>query len=58
MKNTWKKHCELIAKYCDVKYVTDTAIWFFEDGTGFCETADGESYFCATWDEFLLITEG
>lgn len=57
MKNTWKKHCELIAKYCDVKYVTETAIWFFEDGTGYCETADGESYFCATWDEFLLITE-
>ena len=58
MKNTWKKHCELIATYCDVKYITDTAVWFFEDHTGYCETIDGESYFCSTWEEFLLITEG
>lgn len=58
MKNSWKKHCELIATYCDVKYITDTAVWFFEGHTGYCETIDGESYFCSTWEEFLLITEG
>lgn len=58
MKNTWKKHCELIAEYCEVKYVTDSAIWYFENGFGYCETITGESYFCETLDEFLLITEG
>ena len=57
MKNTWKKHCELVAEYCDVKYITDTAIWFFEDGFGYCETIEGDSYSCNTWEEFLLITE-
>ena len=58
MMNNWKKHCELIANYCNVKYVTDTTIWFFKDGFGYCETTDGESYSCNSWDEFLLITEG
>ena len=57
MKNTWEKHCELIAEYCEVKYVTDSAIWFFEDGFGYCETIDGESYSCGTWEEFMLIVE-
>ena len=57
MKNTWKKHCELISEYCEVKYITDSAIWFFEDGFGYCETIEGDSYSCNTWEEFLLITE-
>ena len=57
MKNAWKKHCELIAKYCEVKYVTETAIWFFENGFGYCKTINGENYSCQTWEEFCLITE-
>ena len=57
MMNTWKKHCELVANYCDVKYVTETAIWFFEDDCGYCELITGECYYCNSWDDFLLITE-
>ena len=58
MMNNWNKHCELIAEYCEVRYATSSAIWYFEDGVGYCELSNGESYLCADWEEFQLITEG
>ena len=55
MKSNWVRHCELISAYCGVRYVSESAIWYFEDGFGYCELITGESYSCNNWEEFQLI---
>ena len=57
-KINWMKHCELINEYCDVRYATQNAIWYYEDGYGYCETITGDTYSCNNWDEFNLICKG
>lgn len=55
--SNWAKHCELIRKYCDVKCITENAIWFYDCGIGYCELRTGESYLCNDWETFRLLAE-
>ncbi len=57
MKSNWVRHCELISAHCDVRDITENAIWYFEDGFGYCELRNGESYSCNNRDEFELILD-
>ena len=54
---TWDKHIELICNFCDVRKVTPDAVWYFEDGCGYCEFRGGDSYSCNSLEEFEMLRE-
>ena len=55
--NNWKKHTDMIKRYCEVKAETDKAIWFFDGDSGICEFKAGASFSCSNMQDFEELCE-
>ena len=57
MKNTWEKHIAMIESACVLRWANDTAVWYEDDGVGYCELRNGASFPCDSFAEFEELCE-